>query len=251
MRAMRWISRGGAALAAGAAAALVGCAAGPGGVQYASEGLYLTTPDGLHRVESWKFGGAFVKPGADLARYDSVVIGDVSIAYKPPRSPAHASRHGIQRGTYLLSPRAANSFKRYLQKALAKELDKSDGLVVAQRPASNAIHVSGHIVDLVVRTPPNWGVGNALTAFVANRGEFTLIFDLRDAESGAPLLRVGGRYAIKFDGARAYIPANLVSSAAAARSIFREKAARLRRQLDEVRALPEIPPAPTLASQGS
>jgi len=251
MRAMWWISAARAALAAGAAAALVGCAAGPGGVQYESEGSHITTPDGLHRVKNWGFGNAFVKPGADLARYDSVIIDSVTIAYKPPRTPAHASRDGVERGTYLLPPRTENSFKRYLQRALASEFDKSDGLVVTQRPASNAIRVSGHIVDLVVRTPPDWGVGNALTVFLANRGEFTLILDLRDAETGAPLLRVGDRSAMKFDGARAYMPANLVSSAAAARSIFREKAARLRRQLDEIRALPGIPPAPTLASQGS
>jgi hypothetical protein len=247
MRAMRWSSRARAALGAGAAAALVGCAPGPGGVQYESEGSHITTPDGLHRVKNWGFGNAFVKPGADLARYDSVVIGGVTIAYKRPRTPAHASRDGIEHGTYLLPPRTANSFKRYLQRALASELDKSDGFVVTQRPTSNAIRVSGHIIDLVVHTPPDWGVGKALTVFLKSRGEFTLVLDLRDAESGAPLLRVADRSAIKFDGAGAYLPANPVTSAAAARQIFRETAARLRRQLDEIRALPGIPPVPTLA----
>jgi hypothetical protein len=228
-------------------AALVGCATAPGGVQYESEGSHITTPDGLHRVKTSRFGGAYVKPGADLARYDSVVIDGVSIAYRPPRHPAHATRDGVERGTYLLSPRSANAFKRYLQKALASEIDKSDGLVVTQRPTSNAnvIRVRGHIVDLVVRTPAYWGVGNAVTAFRADRGEFTLILDLRDAESGAPLLRVGDRSVMKFDGASAYIPATSVTSAAAARQFFRETAARLRRQLDEIRALPETPPAPT------
>jgi hypothetical protein len=250
MGASQWISGVRAALAVGAAAALVACATGSGGVQYESEGSHITTSDGLHRVKDWRFQNAFVKPGADLARYDSVVIGAVSIAYKRPRTPALAFRDGLEHGTYLLRPRTENSFKRYLQKALASEFDKSDGLVVTQRPASNAIRVSGYIVDLVVRTPPNWGVGNASTAFLANRGEFVLILDLRDAESGAPLLRVGGRSAIKYDSASAYIPANLVTSAAAARQIFRKAATRLRRQLDEFRALPGIPPAPTPASQG-
>jgi hypothetical protein len=251
MSAMRWISRGGAALAAGAAAALFACATGPGGVEYASEGNVLTTPDGLQRVKSWRFGGAFVKPGADLAHYDSVVLGGVSLAYKPPRNPALASRDGVERGTYLLLPRTENSLKRYLLKTLARELDKSDGLVVTQRPTANAIRVTAHIADLVIYTPPHWGVGNAVTAFVANRGEFTLVLDLRDAASGAPLLRVGSRSAIKFDGARAYMPASSVSSATGARQIFRKAAVRLRHQLDEMRMLPGIPPAPTPASQGS
>jgi hypothetical protein len=141
--------------------------------------------------------------------------------------------------------------KRYLHKALASELDKSEGLVVTRRPASNAIRVTGHIVDLVVRTPPNWGVGNALTAFLANRGEFILILDLRDAESGAPLLRVGGRSAIKFHDVRAYTPVSFVSSAAAVRQTFRKTARRLRQELNELRALPGIPPAPTPARKES
>jgi len=186
MGAAQWISGAHAALAAGMTAAAVASATGPGDVQYASEGLGLTTSDGLQRVENWGFGYAFVKPGVDLARYDSVVIGAVSIAYKAPRSPAHASRDGIQRGIYLLPPHTANAFKRYLQKALANEFGKSEGLVVTQRPASNAIRVTS------------------------------------------------------------YIPANQVSSAAAARQIFRESATRLRRRLDEIRALPETPPAPKL-----
>jgi hypothetical protein len=235
-------------LAAGAAAGLVACAAGPPGVQYASEDAYLTTPDGLHRVENWGFGDAFVKPGADLARYDRVLIDAVTIAYKRPRHPAHVSRDGIERGTYLLPPRTANSFKRRLQKTLARELDKSEAFFVTERPAPGAIRVSGHIVDLVVYTPPDRGWGQASVTFIKNRGEFTLVLDVRDAESGAPLLRVADHSAIKADGAGAYLPSNPVTSAAAARQIFQETAMRLRRQLDEIRALPKIPPTPKPAS---
>ena len=238
------ISRAHAALVAGMMAAVVACASGPGDVRYASDGPALTTSDGLRRIENWGFDYAFVKPGVDLARYDSVVIGAVNINYRPPRSPVQATRDGIQRGTYLLPPHTAESFKRYLQEALAREFRKSEGLVVTQRPAANAIHVGGYIVDLVVHTPPYWGVGNSLTAFMANRGEFTLILDLRDAKSGTPLLRVADSSAMMFDQANAYIPTTQVTSAAAARQVFRASARGLRQRLDEIRALPEIPPAP-------
>ena len=251
MRAAQWISGARAALVAGMAAAALACATGPGDVQYASEGPGLRTVDGLQRVENWGFDLAFVKPGVDLARYDSVVIGPVGLAYKAPRSPANASPDGIPHGTYLLPPHTENAFKRYLQEALTNAFGRSEGLVVTQWPASNAILVTSYILDLVVHTPPNWGVGNALTAFVANRGEFTLILDLRDAKSGAPLLRVGHRAVMKFDNASAYIPTTQVTSAAAARQIFRKSATRLRRRLDEIHALPETPPAPKLALNGS
>jgi hypothetical protein len=232
------------------AAAALACATGPGDVQYASEGPVLATSDGLRRVENWGFGFAFVKPGVDLARYDSVLIGPVSIGYKAPRSPAQASPDGVQHGTYLLPPHTANAFKRYLQEALANKLGKVEGLVVTQRPASNGIRVTSYIVDLVVHTPPFWGVGNAMTAFVANRGEFTLVLDLRDAKSGESLLRVGGPHTIKFDNQSAYIQADPVTNAAAVRQIFRESANRLRHRLDEMRELSETPPAPKLARNG-
>ena len=250
MGAAQWIARAHAALAAGVMAAAVACATGPGDVRYASDGPALTTSDGLQRIENWGFDYAFVKPGVDLARYDSVVIGDVSLAYRAPRSPANATRDGLPRGTYLLPPHTAKAMKRYLQEALAKQLGKSEGLVVTQPPASNAIRVTSYVIDLVVYTPPHWGVGNAMTAFLANRGELTLILDLRDAESGAPLLRVAERSALTFDNASAYITANQVSSAAAARQVFRKSATRLRQRLDEVRTLPETPPAPKLARNG-
>ena len=250
MGAAQWISRARAALAAGAAAAAVTCASAPVGVQYASEGPDLTTPDGLHRVENWGFDYVFVKPGADFARYDQVVIDDATLAYKPAPNPAHASRHGIKRGDYLLTPTAEKWFKFHMQEALATELGKNEGLLVTERPAPEAIRVSAHIVDLVVHVPPNQGVTDATTNFIMNRGELTLILDVRDAQSGAPLLRVADRSAIKFDGALAHLPSSSATNTMAVRLIFQQAALRLRQQLDYVRTLPEIPPTPKSAPTG-
>jgi hypothetical protein len=226
-----------AAVAVGAATAGIACASAPQGVQYASEGPDLTTPDGLHRVENWRFGYAFVKPGADLTPYDQVVIDDATITYKPAPNPAHASRHGIERGTYMLTPTAEKWFKFHLQKALATELGKNEGFFVTERPAPDAIRVSGHIVDLVVYVPPDQGVTDATTNFIMHRGEFTLILDVRDAQSGAPLLRVADRSAIKFEGALAHLPSSSATNTMAVRLIFQQAALHLRQHLDDVRRL--------------
>jgi len=247
MAAAHWISAARAALVAGAAAALLACASDPGGVQFASEGVGLASVDGLRRVENWGFSLAFVKPGADVTRYDSVFIDGIIISYKAPSHPARTTRDGIESGTYLLSPYAAKRMKRYLQKALVAELSKSDAFAVTEQPTPDAIRVTAYILDLVVRTPPDQGVGNAYTHFLANRGEFTLVLDVRDARSGAPLLRVADHSLIKFDGEHAYIPANSATNAMALRLIFRQAAARLRQNLDHVHGLREVPPAPTLA----
>ena len=251
MKAAQWISGSRTALAAGAAAGVLACATVPGGVQYASKGPGLTSSDGLRRVENWGFDLAFVKPGVDLARYDSVVIDSVTIAYKDPSHPARATRDGIESGTYLLSPRAAKWFKHHLQKALTAQLGKSEGFAVTKQPTPDAIRVTGYIIDLVVHTPPRQGVGKASTNFLANRGEFTLVLDVRDARSGVPLVRVADHSAIKFDGAGAYLPSNSATNTMAVRLIFRQAAVHLRQHLDDVRTLPEIPPAPKPAPNGS
>ncbi len=247
MAAAHWISAARAALAAGAAAALLACASDSGGVQYASEGIGLASVDGLRRVENWGFGLAFVKPGVDFARYDSVLIDGVSIAYKEPPSPVRTSRHGVESGTYLLSPHAAKWMKHHLRRALTGELGKSDAFSLTEQPTPDAIRVTGYILDLVVRTPPDAGVGKAWSLFLANRGEFTLVLDVRDAHSGAPLLRVADHAMIKFDGSGAHLPANPATNAMAVRLIFQQAAARLRQGLDYMSRLRELPTAPTLA----
>jgi hypothetical protein len=250
MAAAQWIWATRAAFAAGAAAALLACASGPRGVQYASEGPDLATPDGLHRVENWAFDYAFVKPGANLTRYDQVVIDDATVAYKPAPNPARASRDGIERGTYTLTPTAEKWFKLHLEKALASELGKNEGFLVTEQPAPDALRVGAHIVDLVVHVPPNQGVTDATTNFIMHRGEFTLILDVRDAQSGVPLLRVANRSPIKFDGALAHLPSSSATNTMAVRLIFQQAALRLRQHLDDVRTFPEIPPAPKPAPNG-
>lgn len=250
MAAAQWISAARAVLAAGAAATLIACASGPGGVEYASEGPGLKSSDGLRRVDNWGFGLAFVKPGADLARYDSAIIDGIAIAYKEPSHPARTNRHGIESGTYLLSPYAAKWMKLHLRRALTVELGKSEVFAVTDRPASDAIRVSGYIIDLVVHTPPEWEVGNAASMFLANRGEFTLVLDVRDAQTDAPLMRVADHAMIKFDGSSAHLPSNAATNAMAVRLVFQQAARRLRLHLDDVRALSEIPPAPKLMRNG-
>ena len=50
------------------------------GIYYAS-GKSAVTPDGLHRVLWEPFAVSFVKPGASLENYDSILIDEVTIRY--------------------------------------------------------------------------------------------------------------------------------------------------------------------------
>lgn len=251
MRSIQW--RGGfrTALVAAAAAGLVACATQSGVVEYAAEGSSVTTPDGLHRVKNWGFSNAYVKPGADMTRYRQVIIDPVTIAYQRPEDASRVSREGVARGTYALSPRAAEAFKRDYAETFSHQLGTSEIFSVGQQPAPDAIRISGHVIDLVVYAPPYEDREVASSQFLMERGRFTLVLDVRDATTGQPLLRVGDRTALKYDGADAFHPSNPVTSSSALRQIFHRLAGRLRDRLEEVHGLSQIPPAPAPAPTSS
>jgi hypothetical protein len=225
-------------------AGLVTCATGPRKIEYQMDGPNLTTPDGLRRVKNWQFRNAYVKPGADLARYEGVIVGPVSIAYKHRGDSTDPSDERLEHGTYELPPGVMEGFERDFEVLFSNAFRKSKIFDLTQQPAPDALRVRGHIVDLVVYTPQDWNEAQAFTRFQAFRGEFMLILDVRDSKTGEPLVRVGDRSAVRFDGPRAFYPSNRVTSAAGVRRVFHHNAKRLRRHLDALHKISEMPPAP-------
>lgn len=251
MRAMGWRSLVRAALAAGVTAGLVTCATGPRKIEYQMDGPHLTTEDGLRRVKNWQFRNAYVKPGADLARYEEVIIGPVSVAYKSTGDTANPSDADLEYGTYALPPGVMEAFERDFEVLFSNAFHKSKIFDVTQQPAPDALRVRGHIIDLEVYTPQDWNEPQASTRFQAFRGEFMLILDVRDSKTGEPLVRVGDRATVRFDGPRAFYPSNRVTSASAVRRVFHHNAKRLRRHLDALHKISEMPQAPELAPASS
>jgi len=96
-----------------AAAACAGNA--PEGIYYAS-GKCAVKPDGLHRVEWEPFRTTYLKPGADLQRYDKVLIQEVTVSYKTPPRRASFNRDAID-PNYALPDSAIESLKRYFHEA--------------------------------------------------------------------------------------------------------------------------------------
>ena len=110
----------------------LGCAgSAPGGIYYAS-GKGAITPDGLHRVNWEPFRVTYVKPGADLQRYDKVLIQEVTVSYKTPPRRGRYERDAIDLN-YALSDSAIQSMKRYFHEIFVKELGESQNFEVATR----------------------------------------------------------------------------------------------------------------------
>lgn len=220
----------------------------PGGFYYAS-GKGTVTPDGLHQVEWEPFRVTYVKPGADLERYDAVLVQEVTVSYKtpPPRGDFEQDRIDPN---YALPAQALESLKRYFHQVFVEELGKSKSFTVTDTPGPRVLRISGHIVNLEIQVPPFQDQNVDETDFASSSGQMTLILDARDSQSGEPLVRVGQARAIQMtDGG--WYQSDPVTNSAAVRQIFQTWASDLRQELDQFHALPEIPPVKTPAPPDS
>jgi hypothetical protein len=225
--------------------ALVCCACAqppPGGIYYAS-GEGSVTPEGLHRVDWEAFRSTYVMPGADLRRYDKVLVQEVTVSYETPPRPARSSRGNID-PSYALSDSAMGRLKRHYHEEFVRALGKSRYLSVANSPGPDVLLISGHIVDLKITAPPLAEQAWDEHIFTLSSGRMTLVLDARDSVSGEPLVRVGQTRVIEMRSGRAY-KSGPVGTSAAIREVFRSWAYGLRRQLQEFSSIPELPPAPS------
>jgi hypothetical protein len=219
----------------------------PEGMYYAS-GKGSVTPDGLHRVEWEPFRVTYVKPGADLQRYNKVLVQEVTVSYKTPPRRGSLNRDAID-PNYALPDSAIASLKRYFHEAFVKALGKSQNFAVAEAPGPEVLLISGHIANLQIQVPPEpYRDVQTMdeTDYTTSSGQMTLILDARDSTSGEPLVRVGQARAIQTSGGGWY-ESDPVSNSGAVRDLFHTWASDLRRELDQFHALPALPPVGTAA----
>jgi hypothetical protein len=209
-----------------------------GGIYYAS-GKGSVTPDGLHLVKHEAFRITYVKPGADLQRYDKVLVQEVTVSYKTPPRSGRLGGDAID-PNYALPDSAIKSLKRYFHDAFVKELGRSQKFSVAEAPGPDVLLISGHIVNLQITAPPERDQSVDETVYTSSSGQMTLILDARDSKSGEPLVRVGqGRAIQNMDGG--WHQSDPVSNSAAVREMFQNWAADLRIELDQFHRLPALP----------
>jgi hypothetical protein len=213
--------------------------AAPGGIYYAS-GKGAVTPDGLHRVEWEPFRTSYVKPGADLDRYDKVLVSEVSVSYKTPPRRGRFGHDEID-PNYALPDSAIQSLKRYFHKAFVEALAESQNFSVVETAGPDVLLISGHIVNLRITLPPERDREPGETVYASSSGQMTLLLDARDSISGEPLVRVGQAQAIQMSDGGWY-SADPVSNSSAVREIFDRWASGLRRELDQFHALAALPP---------
>jgi len=215
------------------------CASGPGGIEYAT-GKGSVTPDGLHLVKWEPFAVTFVKPGADLQRYDKVLVQEVTVSYKTPPRKDRFEQGGMD-PNYALPDSAVRSLKQYFHKAFVDALGQSQDFEVTDAPGPDVLRISGHIVNLEISVPPLMDQDLDDTDYTNSSGQMTLVLDARDSQSGEALVRVGQTESIQMtDGG--FYQSDPVTNSMAVQQMLQTWANDLRRELDQFHALPALPP---------
>jgi hypothetical protein len=202
----------------------------------------VVTADGLVQVRTSAVGGAYVKPGARLGGYRKVMIDPVKVSYK--RTPRSSTRGaGLGDANFALDEKEMANLQRLFQESFEKEFSRSQIFEVVREPGPDVLRVSGWIIDLVVRAPRE-RAGSDVT-FVRSAGEMTLVLDVRDSQSHAPLARIADRRAVQPAGGYGLYESNTVNITGELRRVFTRWARFLREGLDELQQLPAIPEAPS------
>jgi hypothetical protein len=235
------------AVSAVLALAYVGCTpSAPGGIYYAS-GKGSVTPDGLHLLEWEPFRITYVRPGADLARYDKVLVEEVTISYKTPPAPR---QERLQQDdmelkdtvpNYALPDSAIQAMKQFFHAEFTRALGRSKYYSVVHTAGPDVLLVGGHIVNLRIDVPPLQDQLGQERVFSSSAGDMTLILDASDSQSGEALVRVGQTKRIELSDAGWYA-SNPVSNSSAVRQSFQRWADDLTRELDQFHTLPALPP---------
>jgi hypothetical protein len=154
-----------------------GCASSPDSAPRIGNKLVVTA-DGLERVEHEQRGTLFLKRNHGISTGHQYVLSQVLVTYQPD-SPR-------------FTPTEEARMRAYVEEGLAASLQANGSNMVSEAgPCVLSIGIG--MVDVVLHKPNTTG---SSTNQLEQWGAVTMVLDIRDSESGAPLLRYGRRVGI-------------------------------------------------------
>ena len=193
-----------------------------------------TTPDGLVRATGSAFQGIWVKPDANIAAYDALMIGNVDVAYK--RKPT--SKRYSQTGTnFALSEKQMQDLRDLLREAFVDRIDQTEGWSLAEAPGTHTLLLDPSLIDLIVKVPTD--PHPSTLVYTTSAGQVTLLLEVRDSLSHELIARIADRQEARQPGQghQDLRWSNAVSDHAAVKKMFRRWARLLLDRLDSARAL--------------
>jgi hypothetical protein len=201
--------------------------------------------DNLVKIDSKKFAGVYVLPGADFRPYTKVMLDPTEVAFKKnwQRDYNNSSRSLSMRITdsdvRKASDRAAQSFGEILAKAFTDA-----GYQVVTVPGADVLRVSTGVINLSVAAPDVMSP-NRTRSYADYAGSATVVFEARDSETGAIMGRAVDSRAAG-DTSPMFIR-NRATNARDFKRLFQSWADASTKGLSTLKAMSPVPAAPSAA----
>lgn len=204
------------------------------GLAFATLGLAAEPPsaEGLVEVRVRGLDQFLVQPDADLARYRSIMLDPVEVAFDRRWEPKVNGRDlSVDDRTRIRSDMA-----RVLQKEFISELGQGDYKVVTE-PGPDVLRLRVEVRDLYLNAPDVQGAVRSMT-YARSVGTMKLAAEMRDSVSGALIGRAVDRYE---DPEKSFLEwTTSLDNNEAAREAAEQWARALRSQLDKARAVKPV-----------
>lgn len=159
----------------------------------------VTGADELVKEKSSQWAEVWVRPDADIAKYDKLYIWDSVFQFRDVSdSQLNQTTTALMRNYqdyFAVSDADRDKFEEIVRDVVAKELARSKQFEITETIGPRTLAVRGAVLDIVSNVPPHVERGGDI--FLASVGEATFIFELIDAETGVIQARVGGRRQIQ------------------------------------------------------
>ena len=210
-----------------------------GSVQ-AQESAPQTSPEGMQLQDSKEARLVYLMPGANFDKFDSVLIRDVLVEFaKDWQSDFNQDATGVRgRVTSQDMDRMKTKVAAKFKEVFSEELQKNNGYQVVDEATPTTLILRPAILNLQV-TAPDLQSGNMDITLVRSAGQMTLYLELWDSSTDSILARIVDSQADSGMGGKALV-SNRASNRVAADEILKQWADKLRRNLDAVRATPDV-----------
>jgi hypothetical protein len=162
-------------------------------------GLALSTPvlaaapgeiDGLVKVKSSRFQAAYVLPGANFAGYTQVLLDPTTAAMqKNYLQSINADTIGLNMMvTKSDVAKIVATAQTQFDQALARAFDKG-GFTRVSAASPQAVRITPYLIDIYVNAPDTMSPGMT-RSYVADAGQATLVYEIRDSETNTLLAQV-------------------------------------------------------------
>lgn len=167
---------------------LAGCATNIGPLEVDTSDVSARSFDGLYPVTGARRGTeVWMQEDLDLSAYNKIMLQGAGISYRPVKSASSVAAVNSNRQAFPISAKVRDDIRDTFNASFVKELGKQDRFEVVEEPGPGVLLVRGALLDVISRVPPE-PIGRS-NIYLSTVGEATLVVELRDSESEAPLLR--------------------------------------------------------------